>query len=456
MKTRIAVALSLILSMWVTVCTAAQPIDGPSDVKVVSHLPVVLPQKRTSWCYAFAARSLFSQYSCAKTGQCLNADQVAVTNFISAFNTATTDIISSINMDGFKSMMSWWGGGDSAVALRQMTTTQVPVASRQCTAEENVYAVGDLAPFALGYMIKEVGAKFYETRAQTPGLKAKDYFVKVVNDPKLLPILKWMEPALDATNDFDTFTTMSLLPPACLNNKLALAKTPRFNVREDKITDVSALKTKVQSIIDSGVMVGISICAGVLDPDLKECGNHATAIAGYRTFCTKGKCEKQFLFYDSSFFLSENKNPDGSYWVSADLIARAAIELANGTDASSKKVRIENEKNMRKAIEEAAQGRTKLLQEYTAGMKKAADDVERARQEQLKLIRTNPELDQANRAKLEKYVEELFASTLANLKPVPDLSSLDEAIVKMQKTMEQTSAFSAAIMNANNLFWLEP
>ena len=312
---------------------AALP-DGISDQRVVSHLPQVLPQKRTPWCYAFAARSLFSQAICAKTARCFGADQLAVTSFIKAYHSAIALWEKQSGFDfGNNAFDSWWTGGDSVIALQHLADTHAPIASRQCTHEEKVFAAGDLTPFSLSFFLKAVIEKFNDERAKTHE-KAKQYFSRVVIDPKILPLVDWMTPAMDASNNFETFSKRALMPPVCEGSGAA-GRAPHFKVQKAKLTDLSDIEAEIETIVDQDSMVGLNICAGTLDPSVGECGYHATAVAGYQTYCQNGVCEKQYLFYDSSFFLEKGRNPDGSFWAPAALIAQAASDFLKDIEGSS-------------------------------------------------------------------------------------------------------------------------
>ncbi len=432
-------------------------LNGASNQHVVSHLPDVLPQKRTPWCYAFAARSVFSQALCAKTGYCFGADQLAVTSFIEAFHSAMEQWLKQSRSDfGGKIFDSWWTGGDSGLALQYLSDTRAPIVSRACTHEEKIFQAGDLTPFSLSFFLNAVIEKFYSERARTHE-NARQYLARVVTDPKILPLVEWMKPAMDATHDFESFSKRALLPPICRGHA-ALGRTPTFKVKMAKLWDLAAIDKQIETVVDQDGMVGLSICAGTLDSTLGECGYHATAVAGYRTYCQNGACEKQYLFYDSSFFLEKGRNPDGSYWAPAALIAQASLDFLKDADGSSKDGRNKILDNLRQSLTDKVMQRAKILQDYQTQRANILKNFDAGMEALIAKADSDPSLNAKRKAALESQLRNQAVAGRAAFErqmPVaPDMKELDD-VIKHLEYMVQNLGNSTPFFNDNNLFWIE-
>ena len=429
--------------------------EGVSGQKVVSHLPGVLPQKRTPWCFAFAARSIFSQAICAKTGQCFTAEQLAVTGFVGGYHKAIRQWAKSSGIDfGSAALDSWWTGGDSGMALQYLSDTHASIASRECTNEEKLYQAGDLTPFSLSFFLSSVVEKFNGERANTHE-KAVQYFARVVTDSKILPLVDWMAPAMDASNDFESFSKQLLLPPVC-EGRAALGQTPAFKVKMVKFKELSAIEKQIETVLDQDSMVGLNICAGTLDTGLGQCGYHATAVAGYRTYCQNGSCEKEYLFYDSSFFLGKRgRNPDGSYWAPASLIAQASLDYLNDVSSSNGQSKILND--LKNAFTQVVARRTKILQDYQIQREEITKSLAAKFNLIIAELNANPSLDAKKKKVIENQIRTQAADGMAKLKQqfpaAPDMNGLDEVIKRLEIMVQNFG--SMPLFNFNNLYWIE-
>jgi hypothetical protein len=438
-----------------SVTVQAAPPQTVIAQKIVSHLPQVLPQKRTPWCFAFAARTVLSQFTCAKTGRCLEADKIAVANFIRAYQAGKP---------GFKSdnaaldelMDSWWSGGDSATALKYMTEKHAVLADSACTHEKELFEYGDLTQLSLSYLLRGTLENFQENRKANPGLSALQFVNEHKVSPEIRRIVNFMLPALERAKTFAQFSEMALLPKRCVQRS-ALAITPKFHVGQVKLTDPAKIEAQIEQVLNTDSMVGINICAGVLDPSIGDCGAHATAIAGYRTVCggNKGECEKQYLFYDSSFFLSQGRNADGSFWVPARLLTEATIALIK--DSKMDIIKKTYSEDMENILADTIANRNRIIAEYQANRNQVIADSDARNEKIITDALNNPGLDTLAKRILERDLRMQMAKSRADLEQafpaVPDMTAFDQAIADIRKMIDESLKMS--LFNDNNLYWLE-
>lgn len=387
---------------------------------------------------------------------------MSIANFIRGYHNGKAQYLPA-NLSRNTILDSWWTGGDSGIALNWMSSQRAPIVQTSCTQERQQFEATDgLFPMAF---VLELNFKAFREEIERNGPRSADDFIRQnVADPKVRDLLKWMVEPLNKAKSFNEFTQLAFFPPRC--EQTARTRTPRFEVKSEIVKTSQDLESKIDSILQKNRLVGLNICAAVFDRSIEDCGSHATAVAGWRVICdSHQKCEKEYLFLDSSFFPRQAKNQDGSMWVAASQVLESALEGADHIDNSTAKMDTfirEYHHSIKTLIDDYNQTHEQQMAELRLQLERLDQIYQQSRTEIIRNIESHPQLSKEQRRRLISETDQRLNRdkrvARQNLVSIIERAERDSAQAQASiiGSMGQFEKVVAGILNfQSNIYWID-
>ena len=290
------------------------------DQFIVSKHPEVLRQYQTSWCYAFSSKALLQQAFCKKNDCSKGNADIGLATILHLSSKGTT----------------WFKGGNQDEILEKLSTNKSIIRS-SCTQEK------ELMKF---HSSKVINPKSDSIKTQLSILYTtfqKDLIESTQSVNDFLPRwisnyskavddaidITFIERALRESNDLTNFIDEVIYPSECVDKSISL---PSFQVHKSLEKSVDGVLSSVNTALNNDAVVSLSICASAFYRDaVTDCGPHSVSITGRRNKCENNNCELEFRLYDSGQFPQTKQNLDGTFWVNAQFLGKAALKYANFT-----------------------------------------------------------------------------------------------------------------------------